>query len=161
MDANFHSRRILLIISGGIAAYKSLELIRRLREQSAKVRCLLTQGGAQFVRLLGPNGRVVAAINALPPDGASTLYLGDTHQEARIVLGALMPGDIPKVAPADDWGLQIRQPTSLEPLLTILAKTALGRGSGVKPKILQIRIDAFLGIQRLLNQSFQVVALFG
>lgn len=43
------NRRILLIISGGIAAYKSLELIRRLREQGAQVRCVLTKGGAQFV----------------------------------------------------------------------------------------------------------------
>jgi phosphopantothenoylcysteine decarboxylase/phosphopantothenate--cysteine ligase len=42
-------RRILLIISGGIAAYKSLELIRRLREQGCAVRCVLTKGGAQFV----------------------------------------------------------------------------------------------------------------
>jgi phosphopantothenoylcysteine decarboxylase / phosphopantothenate---cysteine ligase len=42
-------KRILLIISGGIAAYKSLDLIRRLRERSAAVRCVLTKGGAQFV----------------------------------------------------------------------------------------------------------------
>ncbi len=43
------NRRILLIISGGIAAYKSLDLIRRLREADAKVSCVLTAGGAQFV----------------------------------------------------------------------------------------------------------------
>ena len=42
-------KRILLIISGGIAAFKSLDLIRRLREQGASVRCVLTKGGAQFV----------------------------------------------------------------------------------------------------------------
>lgn len=42
-------KRLLLIISGGIAAYKSLELIRRLRERGAAVRCVLTAGGAQFV----------------------------------------------------------------------------------------------------------------
>src|SRR5919205_895127 len=44
-----HGRRVLLIISGGIAAYKSLDLIRRLRERGAAVRCILTEGGAQFV----------------------------------------------------------------------------------------------------------------
>ncbi len=44
-----HHRRILLIISGGIAAYKSLELIRRLRERGCAVRCILTAGGKQFV----------------------------------------------------------------------------------------------------------------
>lgn len=42
-------RRILLIIGGGIAAYKSLDLIRRLKERGANVRCILTRGGAQFV----------------------------------------------------------------------------------------------------------------
>src|SRR5580693_6495644 len=44
-----HDRRILLIISGGIAAYKSLELIRRLRERGAVVRCIMTAAAQQFV----------------------------------------------------------------------------------------------------------------
>ena len=44
-----HDRRILLIISGGIAAYKSLELIRRLREQGAAVRCIMTAAAQHFV----------------------------------------------------------------------------------------------------------------
>jgi len=42
-------RRILLIISGGIAAYKSLELIRRLRERGATVRCIMTPAAQHFV----------------------------------------------------------------------------------------------------------------
>ncbi len=42
-------KRILLIIGGGIAAYKCLELIRRLRGRGAAVRCILTRAGAQFV----------------------------------------------------------------------------------------------------------------
>ena len=42
-------RRILLIIAGGIAAYKSLELIRRLREQGAAVRCVMTEAAHRFV----------------------------------------------------------------------------------------------------------------
>ena len=44
-----NSKRILLIISGGIAAYKSLELIRELKRRGFAVRCVLTAGGAQFV----------------------------------------------------------------------------------------------------------------
>jgi phosphopantothenoylcysteine decarboxylase / phosphopantothenate---cysteine ligase len=42
-------KHILLIVSGGIAAYKSLELIRRLREVNFSVTCILTKGGSQFV----------------------------------------------------------------------------------------------------------------
>jgi phosphopantothenoylcysteine decarboxylase/phosphopantothenate--cysteine ligase len=41
--------RILLIVGGGIAAYKACELIRLLRKHGMSVRCVLTEGGAQFV----------------------------------------------------------------------------------------------------------------
>ena len=42
-------KRILLIIGGGIAAYKCLELIRRARERGYAVRCVMTRAAAQFV----------------------------------------------------------------------------------------------------------------
>ena len=41
--------RILLIIGGGIAAYKSLDLIRRLKERGCAVRAILTSAAAEFV----------------------------------------------------------------------------------------------------------------
>lgn len=42
-------KRILLIIGGGIAAYKCLELIRRLRERAGHVRVVMTQAAQQFI----------------------------------------------------------------------------------------------------------------
>ncbi|MCP5364247.1 MAG: bifunctional phosphopantothenoylcysteine decarboxylase/phosphopantothenate--cysteine ligase CoaBC [Hyphomicrobiales bacterium] len=42
-------KRVLLIISGGIAAYKCLELIRRLKERAIGVRCILTDAATHFV----------------------------------------------------------------------------------------------------------------
>ena len=42
-------KRILLIVAGGVAAYKSLILVRRLRERGVSVRAVLTAGGAEFV----------------------------------------------------------------------------------------------------------------
>jgi len=42
-------KRILLIIGGGIAAYKTLELVRRLKERGASVRAILTAAGTEFV----------------------------------------------------------------------------------------------------------------
>jgi len=42
-------KRILLIVGGGIAAYKSLELVRRLKERGASVHAIVTKGGAEFV----------------------------------------------------------------------------------------------------------------
>ncbi|QDZ00765.1 bifunctional phosphopantothenoylcysteine decarboxylase/phosphopantothenate--cysteine ligase CoaBC [Nitratireductor mangrovi] len=46
---NLAGKRILLIISGGIAAYKSLDLIRRLRERGASARCVMTRAAHEFV----------------------------------------------------------------------------------------------------------------
>ena len=43
------TRRVLLIIGGGIAAYKSLDLIRRLKEHGLAVRCILTRAAQEFV----------------------------------------------------------------------------------------------------------------
>lgn len=42
-------KSILLIVGGGIAAYKSLDFIRRAKERGAKVRCILTHGAQHFV----------------------------------------------------------------------------------------------------------------
>src|ERR1700689_5373750 len=46
-DAN--GNRVLLIIGGGIAAYKSLDLIRRLQDRGAQVRCILTAAAQHFI----------------------------------------------------------------------------------------------------------------
>lgn len=43
------NKHILLIVGGGIAAFKSLDLVRRLREQGAQVTPVLTKAGAEFV----------------------------------------------------------------------------------------------------------------
>src|SRR5664280_1865660 len=43
------TKRVLLVIGGGIAAYKSLDLIRRLKERGLAVRCILTKAGEHFV----------------------------------------------------------------------------------------------------------------
>lgn len=58
---SLNDKRILLIIGGGIAAYKSLELIRHLQEHGASVRAILTAAGNQFVTPLS-----VASLTANP-----------------------------------------------------------------------------------------------
>ena len=42
-------KRLLLIVSGGVAAYKACELIRRLRDRGVDVRCVVTDGAQKFV----------------------------------------------------------------------------------------------------------------
>ena len=48
-DADVSGPHNLLVIGGGIAAYKSCELVRMIRKAGGKVTCVLTEGGQQFV----------------------------------------------------------------------------------------------------------------
>jgi phosphopantothenoylcysteine decarboxylase/phosphopantothenate--cysteine ligase len=49
MNESLKDKSTLLIISGGIAAYKSLELIRLIKKSGGYVRCILTKGAEQFI----------------------------------------------------------------------------------------------------------------
>lgn len=49
MSKSLKDKSILLIVSGGIAAYKSLELTRLIKKSGGHVRCILTKGGEQFI----------------------------------------------------------------------------------------------------------------
>jgi len=68
--------RVLLIIGGGIAAYKSLDLIRRLKERGASVRCVLTAAAQQFITPLAAGA--IAGTRAFTDlfDAASELDVG-------------------------------------------------------------------------------------
>ena len=44
-----NNKKILIIICGGIAAYKSLELVRLLKKNGSKVKCILTKGAQKFI----------------------------------------------------------------------------------------------------------------
>lgn len=70
-----NQKRILLIISGGIAAYKSLELIRELGRRDIACRCIVTSGGQQFVTPL--------SVSALSGDKVYT-DLFDLNEEAEM-----------------------------------------------------------------------------
>jgi len=85
-------KRVLLIVSGGIAAIKIPETIRRIREAGGLVRCVLTEGGAQFVTPL--------SLSALSEDKVYTdlFSLTDEHEMGHINLSR--DADILMVAPA-------------------------------------------------------------
>ena len=85
-------KRILLIIGGGIAGYKSLELIRRIRERGGSVRVVLTAAGAHFV----------TPLSAASLSGDTVFQdLFDLTQEAEIGHIALSrSADLVVVAPA-------------------------------------------------------------
>ena len=90
------SKHILLIIGGGIAAYKSLDLIRRLRESGAMVRAVITPGGREFVTPLA-----VGALTGNRPltelfDPASELDVGHVRlsREADLIVVAPATADL-------------------------------------------------------------------
>ena len=85
-------KRVLLVIAGGIAAYKCLDLIRRLREAGAGVRCILTHAGAAFVTPLSVETLTGETVFS------DTLALTEDSEIAHIRLG--QEADIVVVAPA-------------------------------------------------------------
>ena len=85
-------KRVLLVIAGGIAAYKCLDLIRRLRENGTGVRCILTRAGAAFVTPLSVETLTGETVFT------DTLALTEESDIAHIRLG--QEADIVVVAPA-------------------------------------------------------------
>ena len=45
-------KRILLIVTGGIANYKALDLIRRLQEKDVEIDCILTESAKKFINII-------------------------------------------------------------------------------------------------------------
>jgi phosphopantothenoylcysteine decarboxylase/phosphopantothenate--cysteine ligase len=85
-------KRILLIIGGGIAAYKCLDLIRRLRERGHGVRCVMTKAAQEFVTPL--------AVGAISNDRVATeLFDLDTEREIGHIRLA-READLVVIAPA-------------------------------------------------------------
>ena len=70
------NRHILLIICGGIAAYKSLELIRLLREQGSQVKAVITRAGEKFVTPLSVSALTGNHVNNDLLDHASEADFG-------------------------------------------------------------------------------------
>lgn len=90
------NRRITLVISGGIAAYRGLELIRRMRERGAAVRCILTRGGAQFVTALSVaalSGNRVHEDLFAPTDDAGMAHI-QLSREADLIVVAPASADL-------------------------------------------------------------------
>ena len=107
------TKRVLLIIGGGIAAYKSLDLIRRLRERGTQVRCVLTAAAQHFVTPL--------AVGAVAGERAYT-DLFDPQSEF----------DVGHIRLARDTDLIIVAPATAD----LIAKIATGRADDLAGAVL-------------------------
>ncbi|MDQ0473800.1 bifunctional phosphopantothenoylcysteine decarboxylase/phosphopantothenate--cysteine ligase CoaBC [Labrys wisconsinensis] len=92
MTARLAGKRILLVIGGGIAAYKALDLIRRLRERGASVRAVLTAAAQHFVTPL--------AVAALTGDKVFTDLFSLTDEAEMGHIELSRDADLLVVAPA-------------------------------------------------------------
>jgi phosphopantothenoylcysteine decarboxylase/phosphopantothenate--cysteine ligase len=107
------NKRILLIIGGGIAAYKALDLIRRLRERGASVRAIMTGAAQHFVTPL--------AVGALTADHVFT-DLFDRQDEQ----------DVGHIRLARDCDLIVVAPTTAD----LMAKLAHGHANDLASAVL-------------------------
>jgi phosphopantothenoylcysteine decarboxylase/phosphopantothenate--cysteine ligase len=87
-----NGKRILLIVAGGIAAFKCHELIRKLRGRGAHVRCVLTDAGAKFVTPL--------SLQALTEDKVYTDMFSLTDESEMGHIQLSRDADLLVVAPA-------------------------------------------------------------
>jgi phosphopantothenoylcysteine decarboxylase/phosphopantothenate--cysteine ligase len=85
-------KRILLVIAGGIAAFKAQELVRALRKRDASVRCVLTEAGAKFVTPM--------ALQALTEDKVYTELFSLTDESEMGHIELSRGADLLVVAPA-------------------------------------------------------------
>ena len=90
------AKRVLLIIGGGIAAYKSLDLIRRLKERGIAVRCILTKAGEHFVTPLSASAIVGGRVFSELFDTASEFDVGHIRlaRETDLVVVAPATADL-------------------------------------------------------------------
>jgi phosphopantothenoylcysteine decarboxylase / phosphopantothenate---cysteine ligase len=107
------TRQVLLIIGGGIAAYKSLDLIRRLKERTLGVRCVLTAAAQQFITPL--------SAAALSGDRAFTDLFDATTEY-----------DVGHIRLARDADLVIVAPATAD----LMAKMAAGRADDLATAVL-------------------------
>jgi phosphopantothenoylcysteine decarboxylase/phosphopantothenate--cysteine ligase len=95
------TRKILLIVGGGIAAYKALELVRLLKKAGAEVRSVLTEGGAAFVTplsLAALTGHPARMGLFLPDDEATMGHIELSRWADLIVVAPATAGLIAKAA---------------------------------------------------------------
>ncbi|QDC00640.1 bifunctional phosphopantothenoylcysteine decarboxylase/phosphopantothenate--cysteine ligase CoaBC [Mesorhizobium sp. 8] len=113
MGETLTAKRILLIVGGGIAAYKALDLIRRLRERGASVRAVMTAAAQQFVTPL--------SVGALTADHVFT-DLFDRQDEQ----------DVGHIRLARDTDLIVAAPATAD----LMAKLANGHANDLASAVL-------------------------
>jgi phosphopantothenoylcysteine decarboxylase/phosphopantothenate--cysteine ligase len=99
--ASLSGRKILLIVGGGIAAYKALELVRLLKKAGAEVMSVLTAAGSEFVTpmsLAALTGQPVRQNLFMPDDETAMGHIELSRWADLVVVAPATAGLIAKAA---------------------------------------------------------------
>jgi len=140
------TKKVLLIIGGGIAAYKSLDLIRRLKERSITVRCILTKAAEHFVTPLSVSALVGERVFTDLFDPASEFDVGHIRlaREADLVVVAPATADLmAKLAGghADDLATAVLLATSAKIILAPAMNPRMWANAATQRNLAQLRSD--------------------
>jgi phosphopantothenoylcysteine decarboxylase/phosphopantothenate--cysteine ligase len=141
-------RRVLVIIGGGIAAYKSLDLIRRLKERGIAVRCILTKAAEHFVTPLSAGAIVGERAFTDLFDRDSEFDVGHIRlaRETDLVVVAPATADLmAKLAGghADDLATAVLLATSAKVLLAPAMNPHMWANKATQRNVAQLAADGF------------------
>ncbi len=142
------AKRVLLIIGGGIAAYKSLDLIRRLKEHGLGVRCILTKAAEHFVTSLSAGAITGGRVFTDLFDPAHEFEVGHIRlaREADLVVVAPATADLmAKLAGghADDLATAVLLATSAKILLAPAMNPQMWANQATQRNLARLVADGF------------------
>ena len=138
--------RVTLIIGGGIAAYKALDLIRRLKERHIEVRCVLTKAAQQFVTALAASSLSHQRVHTDLFDPESEFDAGHIRlaREADLIVVAPATADLmAKMAQghADDLASAILLAANRPILLAPAMNPLMWNNAATRRNVMQLRRD--------------------
>ncbi|MGA7974283.1 MAG: bifunctional phosphopantothenoylcysteine decarboxylase/phosphopantothenate--cysteine ligase CoaBC, partial [Pseudolabrys sp.] len=139
-------KRVLLIIGGGIAAYKSLDVIRRLKERGLAVRCILTRAAQEFVTPLAAGALVGGRVYTDLFDPAHEFDVGHIRlaREPDLIVVAPATADLmAKMANghADDLATAVLLATKAKILLAPAMNPAMWANKATQRNLAQLLAD--------------------
>ncbi|HMF20845.1 MAG TPA: bifunctional phosphopantothenoylcysteine decarboxylase/phosphopantothenate--cysteine ligase CoaBC [Pseudolabrys sp.] len=142
------TKRVLLIIAGGIAAYKSLDVIRRLKERGIAVRCILTKAAEHFVTPLSAGAIVGEHVFTDLFDPAGEFDVGHIRlaREADLIVVAPATADLmAKLAGghADDLATCVLLATTARILLAPAMNSRMWANKAMQRNLAQLVADGF------------------
>jgi phosphopantothenoylcysteine decarboxylase/phosphopantothenate--cysteine ligase len=145
-DEAVGTKRVLLIIGGGIAAYKSLDLIRRLKERGITVRCILTKAAEHFVTPLSASALVGERVFTDLFDPASEFDVGHIHlaRETDLIVVAPATADLmAKISGghADDLATAVLLATTTKILLAPAMNSRMWANKATQRNLAQLVTD--------------------